>query len=171
MSDGIDQKDKMKWILFLVFTILFVLIVLCTLAAMFFDFGNLQEKEREILLYAFIVEIGVGVVALFYSIFELKKVGGILTQKVRLNLNELSDIQKFIGKSAILSPSDENGNSLKDLTCTIVNDNGPFIPLKLPNTTHSVYVTVDVDHSTYSGSFVMGTHLVQMTKEENANGI
>jgi len=69
----IDQLIKMRWILFWVITSLFVLVVAATLGIMFLGGGNLNGQERSILFNSFIVEIGVAVFALFYSIFGLRK--------------------------------------------------------------------------------------------------
>ncbi len=67
------SNDKMKWILFTVFMCLFVLAVLGTLGVVFLGFGTPTEGEREILVKGLILEIAACVVALFYSIFGLKK--------------------------------------------------------------------------------------------------
>jgi hypothetical protein len=67
------SNDKMKWILFTVFMILFVLAVLGTLGVVFFGFGTPTDSERELLVKGLILEISACVIALFYSIFGLKK--------------------------------------------------------------------------------------------------
>jgi len=66
----------MRWILFYIFTALFVLIVVMTIATVFFGLGAPTENERDLLFKTFVVEIGLAVVALFYSLFGLKKLQG-----------------------------------------------------------------------------------------------
>jgi len=73
MNNQIKQERAMRWILFWIFVVLFVLVVLGTLGAVFLGFGQLQGRERDTLFNVFLIEIGVAVVALFYSIFGLKK--------------------------------------------------------------------------------------------------
>ncbi|MCP4977161.1 MAG: hypothetical protein GY931_13455 [Maribacter sp.] len=63
----------MRWILFYIFTALFVLIVVMTMATVFFGIGEPTENERDVLFKTFIVEIGLAVATLFYSLFGLKK--------------------------------------------------------------------------------------------------
>jgi len=67
-----DQLFRMRWVLFWVFVVLFCVIVFTTLSVVFFNIGVPTETERETLFYTFIVEIGVAVVTLFYSMFKLK---------------------------------------------------------------------------------------------------
>ena len=66
------QITTMRWVLFWIFTTLFVLIVIATLSMVFLGFGEPTESERNLLFKVFIGEIGVSVVALFYSIFGIK---------------------------------------------------------------------------------------------------
>lgn len=63
----------MKWILFWVFISLFVLAVLGTLSVVFLGMGSPTETEREWLVKGLILEVAACVIALFYSIFGLKK--------------------------------------------------------------------------------------------------
>lgn len=72
----INDKN-MKWILFWAFLILFVLSVLGTLGVVFFGFGTPTDSERELLVKGLIGEIALCVVALFYSIFGLKRDSGV----------------------------------------------------------------------------------------------
>ncbi len=67
-----NQADQMKWALFWVFLILFVLMVLGTLAMVFFGFGSPTESERELMVKGLIGEVAACIIALFYSIFGLK---------------------------------------------------------------------------------------------------
>ena len=66
------QLTTMRWVLFWIFTILFVVIVIATLTVIFFDFGNPQPDERSLLFKIFIGETGMAILALFYGIFGLK---------------------------------------------------------------------------------------------------
>lgn len=165
---SLDRKQRwlMGWILFVVFVCLFIIIVIGTLAAVFFDFGNLTEQESDTLFYVFLVEIGVAVVALFYSIFGLKKRREEKQSRVRLNLGEYSDVTNLIGKTATLSPSDAEQTSLPEVECKVLDDQGPYIPINLPPAAYSVYVTIDTTDNLYSGSFIIGNYLVDMTEEK-----
>jgi len=67
------QKKQMQWYMFITFLSLFIIVSALTILALFFGFGQLQEKYQDKLMWAFVLEIGAAVVALFYSIFDLKK--------------------------------------------------------------------------------------------------
>ncbi len=166
MPDHREQEGLMRWILFWIFVGLFVVIVLATLGAVFLRYGDLREQERETLFTVFLVEIGVAVVALFYSLFRLKKPGNGGGDRVRLSLGELADVRRLVGKTAILSPSEQSGVSLEEVECNVLDDNGPFVPLAIPSSAYHVLVTVDARTTTYSGSFVVGTHLVDLSEDD-----
>lgn len=166
MTEHSDQEGQMKWILFWVFVGLFVLIVVGTLSALFLGFGALQQSERETLFKVFLVEIGLAVVALFYSIFRIKGASGSEQTKVRLSLGEFGDVRRLVGKPATLSPSKADGSNIRqDIQCRILDDNGPYIPLDLPPVARSVYLTVKLGDKSYSGSFAVGTHLVELSED------
>lgn len=74
------QSYQMKWILFFVFLVLFVLSVLGTFGIVFFGFGTPTIDERELLVKVLIGEIAAAVIVLFYSMFNLKKQGNAPTQ-------------------------------------------------------------------------------------------
>lgn len=82
-----SSNEKMKWILFTVFITLFTLAVLGTLSVVFLGFGAPTDAEREWLVKGLILEVAACVVALFYSIFGLKKSSGPVDDRV------LSDIE------------------------------------------------------------------------------
>lgn len=67
-----NQKDQMKWVLFWVFLILFVMMVLGTLAMVFLGFGSPTESERGLMVKGLIGEVAACIIALFYSIFGLR---------------------------------------------------------------------------------------------------
>lgn len=69
---SLASKEQMRWILFWVFVSIFAIVSLLTILAVFFGLGAPSEEERKTLLYAFIVESGAAVIALFYSLFSLK---------------------------------------------------------------------------------------------------
>ena len=172
MAHKKDQESLMRWVLFWVFVGLFVVIVIGTLLAVFLGVGKLLASERDTLFRVFLLEVGAAVVALFYSIFGIKQKHTGEPSKVRLNIGEtpdvqqLADVKRLVGKTAMLSLSKADGGNLKDdVTCKILDDNGPYIPLDLPPSTHDVYVTVKLGDKTYSGSFVVGTHLVGIKSE------
>ncbi|PAJ71631.1 hypothetical protein CJF42_25685 [Pseudoalteromonas sp. NBT06-2] len=81
------SNEKMKWILFWVFISLFILAVLGTLSVVFFGTGSPTETEREWLVKGLILEVAACVIALFYSIFGIKKSNESNSDKV------LSDIE------------------------------------------------------------------------------
>lgn len=164
MSFPLRQETLMRWILFAVFLIVFVAVVTGTLGALFFGFGHLTEYERDVLFTSFIVEIGAAVVALFYSIFGLRRSKKAPT-RLRLDLDEFSDVQTLIGRTAVLSPSKADGRSLSDVNIKIMNDNGPYLPLDLPQIADNVYVTIDAGQKCYAGSFVVGTYRVELSEE------
>ncbi len=67
------QDTQMKWILFWVFIIIFVLVTLLTILALFFGLGNLSEEFHKPLFTTFIIETGIGIITLFFSLFGLRK--------------------------------------------------------------------------------------------------
>ncbi len=152
-----EQARIMRWALFWIIVTLYVVIVLATLSTLFLEFGNLTTQERGTLFTVFLVEIGVAVFALFYAIFGLRK----QEQTPRLRLN-FDDVEKLKGQTAILSPSRSNGESLKDIEARILDDNGPYLPLNLPSTAHGVFIRVPTAEREYTGSFVVGTYLVDI---------
>lgn len=74
------QSYQMKWILFWVFLVLFILSVLGTFGIIFFGFGTPTIDERALLVKVLIGEIASAVIVLFYSMFNLKKQGKTTTQ-------------------------------------------------------------------------------------------
>ena len=162
------QQNLMRWILFWVFLSLFIAVVIGTLGALFFGFGHLTDSERDVLFKVFIVEIGAAIIALFYSIFGLKRPGAEAT-RLRLDSGKFSDVQRLIGKAAVLSPSRADGCSLDDINIKVLDDNGPYIPLELPDSAYSAYITVDTGRKRYSGSFIVGTYIVKLSEEEAEN--
>ena len=163
-----EQARRMRWILFGIFVVLFVIIVLGTLGAVFLGFGDLSDTERSTLFKAFLVEIGAAVLALFYSLFGLKRKGE-TEGRVRLTHHEkekMADLRKLVNKTATLSPSRSDSSSLDDIKATILDDNGPFLQLNLLPSAFSVYITVDTGYKPYSGSFVVGNYLVEMEEEQ-----
>lgn len=67
------HDPAMKKILFYLFTSAFVIILLLTIASVFFNVGQPTETERNMLFYTFMVEVGVAVAALFYLVFGIRK--------------------------------------------------------------------------------------------------
>ncbi|MDO8343819.1 MAG: hypothetical protein Q7T48_11495 [Cellvibrio sp.] len=93
-----SQLDQMKWILFWVFLILFVLMVLGTLAMVFFGFGAPTESERSLMVKGLILEVGASILALFYSIFGLNKksenVDVIQSEKIQELSSSIEELNK-----------------------------------------------------------------------------
>ena len=69
------QDRKIGIILFITFWLIYLLTSIGTLAMLFLGFGTVLEGERDILVNVFLVESGIAVIALFYSVFGLKKNG------------------------------------------------------------------------------------------------
>lgn len=67
------QTRKMKWILFTIFVIIFIVIVAGTIAKVFFDYGKPNDNERAVLFKVFIVEVGLAVLTLFKVLFWKRK--------------------------------------------------------------------------------------------------
>ncbi len=72
MNTG-EQKDRMRWILFLVFVAAFCALVVGTIAMVFGGVGEPTGKERDLLTKVFIGEVGAVVLALAYSLFGLRR--------------------------------------------------------------------------------------------------
>lgn len=72
MKTRAEQIHSMRWVLFWIFCLSFVLILIATLSMIFFDFGYAEPRERGILFNVFLGEVGLAVLALFYSIFGLR---------------------------------------------------------------------------------------------------
>ena len=159
----------MRWILFGVFVALFVIIVLGTLSVVFLGFGELADTERSTLFKVFLVEIGIAVVALFYSLFGLKRAGEI-EGRVRLTHHDeekMAELRTLVNKTATLAPSQSDSSSLDEIETKILDDNGPYLQLNLPPSAFSVYLTVDTGTKSYSGSFVVGNYLVDMEEGQD----
>lgn len=160
----------MRWVLFWVAVGIFLVVVAGTLGALFFGFGDLEPGERATLFRVFIVEVGLAVVALFYSLFRLKGGSGTLECRLRLDLREYSDVRQLVGRPAILSPLTSDGTSLDTISVMILDDNGPYVPLELPDSVDAVYITIDSEEKHYSGSFPVGTYHVDLTEAEVTDG-
>lgn len=162
MPDKADQMTTMKFVLFWVFTGLFTVIVVLTLLSVFFGVGNPTPAERGVLFKAFIVEIGMAVLALFYTLFNLKQTAASKPSKVRLDFIDLVDIKKLLADTAICSFILEDGGANDNVKYRILDDNGLYISLDFPKGTQNVFVSVMTDSKTYSGSFPVDSYRVQM---------
>ena len=89
-----EQSKKMKWILFWVFIVIYIVVTILTILALFFGLGNLGENFKTPLLATFIIETGVGIITLFYSLFGLKKGG--TTQNAAPKPNVETEIQRNV---------------------------------------------------------------------------
>jgi hypothetical protein len=69
------QFERMRWYIFWIFITLFVMASVLTILGLFFGVGNLSERHEDKLVLAFVIEVGVAVAALFYSLFGIKKSG------------------------------------------------------------------------------------------------
>lgn len=66
------QKKTMTWVLFWTFWGIYVLTAIGVLGMLFFGFGAVAENERSTLIQYFLVETSVALIALFYSLFNLR---------------------------------------------------------------------------------------------------
>ncbi len=67
------QNLIISWTLFFTFWVIFSLSCVGTLAMLFLGFGEVQEAEIPTLINMLIGEVSIGLLALFYSVFNLKK--------------------------------------------------------------------------------------------------
>ncbi len=63
----------MRWVLFYVLIVLYVVVTTLTILSLFFGLGDLEVSFKKPLFITFIIEIGITITALFYSLFGLKK--------------------------------------------------------------------------------------------------
>lgn len=84
-----EQMHTMRWVLFWIFVGLFVVIVIATLAVVFANVGSPTEDERALLFKLFVLEIGVAIATLFYSVFRLKRDDALATTKRSARPNHL----------------------------------------------------------------------------------
>jgi hypothetical protein len=115
----------MKWILFWVFISLFVLAVLGTFSVVFFGMGTPTEAERDWLVKGLILEVAACVIALFYSIFGLKKTNDSHSDKklsnLEIRIEELE--QKFLLSTKEISNSKNLSPISDDSEVNLVEDN------------------------------------------------
>ncbi len=69
-----QQIFKMRWVLFWVFVAAFVALSAGTIAMLFFGIGSPTEDERSKLFNIFVAEVAGAILALFYSLFGLRRV-------------------------------------------------------------------------------------------------
>jgi hypothetical protein len=163
-----------KWILFFVFIVSFIMIVVATLLNVFYGIGHLEPYERKTLFSVFIVAIGTAIVPLFKELFASTKthafpVNLILTDD---NGNKI-DLRKYDKKMAICSPRYPGWNKDKENTieCEMQYDEEDglilhLIQSSLPEETHRVYVTVTNprDHAIFGGSFKLNTYTAELQR-------
>lgn len=71
MNDGLKQKLQV-W-LFFAFLAIFSVTCVLTLLAVFSDLGSLTDAQKDKFINATLFEVAAGIIALFYSLFGLKK--------------------------------------------------------------------------------------------------
>lgn len=152
------MTEKMKWVLFWVFTVLFVVIVIATVLTVFYGIGQLQDYERKALFYAFIMEIATTIGLLVKWIFSKCP-----PLKVRLNLTDkdggMIDLRKYDGQKAKcdLRYRGEKIN-VNPLECDMEYrgmEEGLVIFPDFPPETEFVRVTINIekDNEQFSGYF------------------
>ncbi|MEM9157743.1 MAG: hypothetical protein AAGB46_01745 [Verrucomicrobiota bacterium] len=81
----------MRWVVFIIVSILFTGLVVATFLAVFYGYGNPTESEREVLFSVFIVEVGASFIALFYSLFGIRRsksnpiIDGLLNERLNVD--------------------------------------------------------------------------------------
>ncbi len=169
-----QQQKTMRWILFLIILLLFLVISILTIYEVFIrDINHLMEDERELLFNTFLVSIGTSIIALFYSIFGLKHSGGESKEIgsdrefiIRLNFEDLRDIKSFFGLEVVCTPIAEHSETLAEISCYIIDDGGPCITIKPPKASKFALISFDKNGISYSGSFALGSFLVDMIGDE-----
>ena len=79
--------------------------VLGTLGMVFFGFGSPTESERELMVKGLLVEVAACVIALFYSIFGLKKDPGPYEEIEKLR-EEIRALLESTNKPTLKAPAD-----------------------------------------------------------------
>lgn len=93
------QNERMRWILFIVFVSLFVLIAGVTTYAVFFAAGGWSDSDKSLIIKLFIGEIGISVLALFYALFNLKHEQGALGGSNNVLSGSVADLDPTYVKS------------------------------------------------------------------------
>jgi hypothetical protein len=91
-------------------------------------------------------------------------------QKIRLTFEDLVDIRKLDRQQAVCTFVDSAAIDVLDneqVTPQIISDEheGPFIKLKIPTQKDYVYISVDHDGRTYSGSFAVHSRMVTLNED------
>jgi hypothetical protein len=127
------SHDKMRWILFIVFLVLFVVATVCTLSAVFFHIGSPTPNERTLLLNAFVIEIGAAVIALFYGLFGLSRGKKAESQKVMGEPSQMVPMPITNPSESKFHSSLWNSLAPKTLILFGVEPQGPTHPRISPN--------------------------------------
>jgi hypothetical protein len=98
--------------------------VLGTLGMVFFDFGSPTPEERELMVTGLIIEVAACVIALFYSIFGLKKVNN-----TEIDIEELKNEikQSLLPTQRISSNSDNDKSETLEFGDHVTRNNDLFI--------------------------------------------
>ena len=132
-----NQDYWIRWILIIVFLLIFVLTSLGTLGSIFLDFGSLDNNHKKILVNIFIVEVGLAITGLFYSVFALKNK---LYENLRVRLNLIqdednsqeADVLQFLRGTADLEVFDSEAKVIQEFNkLRIRDDRGPYILLPI----------------------------------------
>jgi len=169
-----QQQKIMRWILFMTILLLFVIISGLTLNEVFFaQESNLVGDERNLLFNTFLVAVGTSIIALFYSMFGLKRGNANSTELdknkehlVRLNFDDFVDIKSFFGKEVECTPIAKHSERFEDIKCYIIDSGGPTISIKPPIGAKSLLISFEINNISYSGSFALDCYLVDMVGEE-----
>jgi hypothetical protein len=90
-----EQEYRMRWIMFWVFITAFALILIFTISSVFFGYGQPTSEERRLLFKTFIVEVGIAIAALFYSLFGIKRG----TEKASLKTSNIESEHSILPQS------------------------------------------------------------------------
>jgi thiol:disulfide interchange protein len=100
-----SQSDRMRWYLLWVFVGLFIVVSVLTILSLFFGIGNLNERHEGKLVTAFVLEVGLAVAALFYSLFALKRLATSETPAEKKEPNVQENVAVVTSNDAPLNPT------------------------------------------------------------------
>lgn len=157
----------MRWILFWVVLVIFIALVVLTTVSLFTTFLPLDKEFKPVMVTTFVVEVGIAIFGLFYSLFGIKKSGGDGNVKIRLNVIKDSDISQYYGKKVEYSLFDTNSKVIHSAKANVFDENGPTVIVPSLEGTHNVFLTLQLNHEFYTGSFTLDSRLVDLEKEDN----
>ncbi|WP_223789429.1 hypothetical protein [Marinicella meishanensis] len=156
---------KQKSILFYVFVTLFLAITVLTIYGIFFELEKLDEKYKDKLFYALILEV-VGAVLLLFKMGFGQATDAVISNKIWLEFDRDSDLKKMVGREVVVSARSDSGQVIgEDAKVRILKDQALYISHTLPPNTESVFLSLDLDGIFYEGSFAAKSFIVKLEGE------